>query len=240
MAFCLLLGTPGFSCWFSFAPGPVFPWCCSAPRGSLCVGHGTLFLSSPHLCFVVVFVCDLFVSRGGPLVGWRAFTRTEQLCVLKSHGRGRGRGWGPVGPVWAPSVFSYWPFQGSASVVVPYCCLFLLSVFILWFSYYVSDIFWQVLGGWMTAWLGGSCSFGLPQVPFVDCCRFVCLVISLLVLRAGCGIWLYQFLIIAYLFTLPKSNAPERCKQCRPWRAVWPGSALFAQTYMSENLETLR
>ena len=31
--------------------------------------------------------------------------------------------------------------------------------------------------------------------------RFL-LVISLLVLRAGCGIWLYQFLIIAYLFTL--------------------------------------
>ena len=27
------------------------------------------------------------------------------------------------------------------------------------------------------------------------------LVVSLLVLRAGCGIWLYQFLIIAYLFT---------------------------------------
>ena len=28
------------------------------------------------------------------------------------------------------------------------------------------------------------------------------LVISLLFLRAGCGIWLYQFLIIAHLFTL--------------------------------------
>ena len=27
------------------------------------------------------------------------------------------------------------------AVVVPYCYLFLLSVFILWFSYYVSDIF---------------------------------------------------------------------------------------------------
>ena len=27
------------------------------------------------------------------------------------------------------------------SVVVPYCYLFLLPVFILWFSYYVSDIF---------------------------------------------------------------------------------------------------
>ena len=25
--------------------------------------------------------------------------------------------------------------------MVPYCCLFLLSVFILWFSYYVSDIY---------------------------------------------------------------------------------------------------
>ena len=29
----------------------------------------------------------------------------------------------------------------GASVVVPYCYLFLMSVFILWFSYYVSDIF---------------------------------------------------------------------------------------------------
>ena len=41
----------------------------------------------------------------------------------------------------SPQVFLYWPFQGSNSVVVPYCYLFLLSVFILWFSYYVSDIF---------------------------------------------------------------------------------------------------
>ena len=41
----------------------------------------------------------------------------------------------------SPPVFLYWPFQGGTSVVVPYCYLFLLSVFILWFSYYVSDIF---------------------------------------------------------------------------------------------------
>ena len=40
-----------------------------------------------------------------------------------------------------PPVFLNWPFQGGTSVVVPYCYLFLLSVFILWFSYYVSDIF---------------------------------------------------------------------------------------------------
>ena len=38
-------------------------------------------------------------------------------------------------------VFEYWPFQGGTSVVIPYCYLFLLSVFILWFSYYVSHIF---------------------------------------------------------------------------------------------------
>ena len=56
----------------------------------------------------------------------------------------------------------------------------------------------------MTTCLGKSCSFGLPRVPFVNCCQFMYLVISLLVLRAGCGIWLYQFLIIAYLFTLSK------------------------------------
>ena len=54
----------------------------------------------------------------------------------------------------------------------------------------------------MTTCLGKSCSFGLPWVPFVNCFQFMYLVVFLLFLRAGCGIWLYQFLIIAYLFTL--------------------------------------
>ena len=59
----------------------------------------------------------------------------------------------------------------------------------------------------MTTYLGKSCSFGLPRVPFVNCRQFMYLVISLLVLRARCVIRLYQFLIIAYLFTLlEKSN----------------------------------
>ena len=171
------------------------------------------------------------------------------------------------------------------SVVVPYCYLFLLYVFILWFSYYVSDTqkiylsicmqnlskprfyakirglnpgshvnnawFWDNLTRYATfsctncpryagcdalspsaygpflyiiktdflnlgvplvrrhshccpanTCLGKSCSLGLPRVPFVNCCQVMYLVISLLVLRAGCGIWLYQFLIIAYPFTL--------------------------------------
>ena len=59
----------------------------------------------------------------------------------------------------------------------------------------------------MTIYLGKSCSFGLPRVPFENCRQFMHLVISLLVLRAGCGIWLYQFLIIAYLFTLLSTAA---------------------------------
>ena len=63
--FCLLLGPPGFNCWFSFAP--VFQWCYSAPRGSPGAGRNT-FLSSPHLCFIIVFICDLFVFRDDPLM----------------------------------------------------------------------------------------------------------------------------------------------------------------------------
>ena len=60
-----ILGPPGFNCCFSFAP--VFQWCCSTPQGSPGVGRNT-FLSSPHLCFITVFICDLFVSRDDPLI----------------------------------------------------------------------------------------------------------------------------------------------------------------------------
>ena len=63
--FCLLLGPPGFNCWFSSAP--VFQWCCSTPQGSPGVGRNT-FLSSPHLYFIIAFICDLFVSRDDPLM----------------------------------------------------------------------------------------------------------------------------------------------------------------------------
>ena len=31
------------------------------------VGRNT-FLSSPHLCSIIVFICDLFVSRDDPLM----------------------------------------------------------------------------------------------------------------------------------------------------------------------------
>ena len=61
----MLLGPLGFNCWFSFAP--VFQWCRSTPQGSPNVGRNTLFLSSPHLCFIV-FTCDLFVSPDDPMM----------------------------------------------------------------------------------------------------------------------------------------------------------------------------
>ena len=64
----------------------------------------------------------------------------------------------------------------------------------------------------MTTCLGKSCSFGLPRVPFVNCCQFMYLIVSLLVLRAGCRILLYQFLIIAYRFTLQAlHDTPPLC-----------------------------
>ena len=76
----------------------------------------------------------------------------------------------------------------------------------------------------MTTYLGKSCSFCLPRVPFVNCRQFMYLVISLLVLREGYGIWLYQFLIIAYLFTLQRPCDERRGSQqnleCN-WSAWW-------------------
>ena len=86
---------------FSFAP--VFRWCCSATRGSRGVGRGALFLSSPHLCFIIVVTCGLFVSRDGPLVGWRAFAWAERLVIL---GRGGGARLGSCGAGLDPQCFN--------------------------------------------------------------------------------------------------------------------------------------
>ena len=95
------------------------------------------------------------------------------------------------------------------------------AVLLLWFLtvtfsccpylYFGSPIMWVTyLGSWMTTCLGESCSFGLPRGSFVNCCQFMYLVISLLVLRVGYGIWLYQFLIIAYIFTFLLISASKQ------------------------------
>ena len=60
-----------------------------------------------------------------------------------------------------------------------------------------------------------TCQFGLPRVPVGKCCQFMYLVISLLVLTAGCGIGLYQFLIIAYRFTLKKTTSRTMADQAK-------------------------
>ena len=69
------------------------------------------------------------------------------------------------------------------------------------------------LDSWMTTYLGKSCSYGFQRVPFVNCRQFMYLVTSLLVLRAGCGIGLYQFLIIAYVFTFHIFDSQGRTEE---------------------------
>ena len=90
----------------------------------------------------------------------------------------------------------------------------------------------------MTTCLGKSCSFCLPRVPFVNCRQFMYLVISLLVLRARYGIWLYQFLIIAYLFTFPTMYWLPKLHK-RPYKARFiANSSSCTTTELSKLLTT--
>ena len=67
----------------------------------------------------------------------------------------------------------------------------------------------------MTTYLGKSCSFGLPRVPFVNCRRFMYLVISLLVYRAGCGIVSVPDLFIFLLSKKKNKNKKKNKKKKR-------------------------
>ena len=68
--------------------------------------------------------------------------------------------------------------------MVPYCYLFLLSIFILWFTYCVGDIF-----RWLNDHLSGKELFIRFTARAVrKLLSIYVFVISLLVLRAGCGI----------------------------------------------------
>ena len=93
----------------------------------------------------------------------------------------------------------------------------------------------------MTTYLGKSCSFGFLRVPFVNCRQFMYLVISLLVLRAGCGMWLYQFLIIAYHFTLYGSikNGNEVCQNL-VWQTKTGGCSVSNHSSSISHLDTIR
>ena len=68
-------------------------------------------------------------------------------------------------------------------------------------------------------------TYGVKGDLFVNCCQFMYLVVSLLVLRAGCGIWLHQFLIIAYPFTLLWVNSYLNSRKQKVL-LVWAGAFL--------------
>ena len=52
----------------------------------------TLFLLSPHLCFIIGFVCDLFVARNDSWMSWKTSTRTKQIYVFTVM-EAEGDGW---------------------------------------------------------------------------------------------------------------------------------------------------
>ena len=67
------LGRSFFVCCLAHRVQLLVFFCSSVPvvlfdtQGSPGIGRNT-FLSSPHLCFIIVFICDLFVSRDDPLM----------------------------------------------------------------------------------------------------------------------------------------------------------------------------
>ena len=84
-----------------------------------------VFLSSPHLCFIV-FIFVLLVFRDDPLMGKKTFTRTQQLYVF-SNNRSRGRDWNTVKTGLSPLPSSI------LILAVPrrYFCCFSLLLFVL-------------------------------------------------------------------------------------------------------------
>ena len=62
--------------WFSFVP--VFQWCCLTTQGSSLSQH--VFLLSLHLCFIIGFICYLFVAHND---SWLSKTTMED----------KGKGW---------------------------------------------------------------------------------------------------------------------------------------------------
>ena len=125
------------------------------------------------------------------------------------------------------SLFLFWGRMWDLIVSVPDHCL----------SFYFRQL--------IATFLGQSCSFGLPCVPFVNCCQFIYLVTSILVLRAGCGIWLCLFLIIAYLVTFKiyfsQANGKKNFKVFslqHPKRlsVIWQNLFILPQRYVSNNI----
>ena len=113
--------------------------------------------------------------------------------LFMNHSRTLREGYGHVKSVKpSPTVFYYWQFQGGASVVVYSNCLgssaFRLSLTFCYFIYKMYDTVGHLLGK--------SCLLVLFYLMLFKLCVFL----SHLVSRAGCGIRLYRFLIIAFSY----------------------------------------
>ena len=65
---CLFHGPPGSADWWFSVP-PVFQWCCLTPQRSPDVSRRCSVESAS--CFIVSFICDLFVARNDSSVTWR-------------------------------------------------------------------------------------------------------------------------------------------------------------------------
>ena len=113
--FCPLLGPLVFNCWFSFCSSVLVG--CSTSQGSPGVGRNTS-LSSPHLGFIILFICDLFVSRDDPFDELENLHADRTTICFEPWQKPRASlGTRKTGLSPPPSNF-YWPFLGGISVVV--------------------------------------------------------------------------------------------------------------------------
>ena len=64
-------------------------WCYFTPLGS--PGVSRRWFWSPHLCFIISFICDLCVARNDSLMNWNTPSRTEQIHVIHHSGSSRRR-----------------------------------------------------------------------------------------------------------------------------------------------------
>ena len=95
-----------------------------------------------------------------------------------------------------PPVMYYWPFQIGAFVVVPSCSVYVSSILPIDFTImYVISIQLRSISESPPVWERAADT--VCHIVFVCRRHFVLRLLFLVILLAGFGIWLYQFLILA-------------------------------------------
>ena len=154
-----------------------FPGLCSVPELSLCRVAALISLPVHRyrlLVFHFLVLWDCWVQL---MIHWwvrKSSRGPNKLLYVLSHNKLRARLGNRFKP---PSILM---------LTVPrryFSCgsllLLVLAVSIYTLVHLLCE--WHILSldSWMTTCLGRSCSFGLPRVPFVNCCQFMYLFISL-------------------------------------------------------------